>query len=72
MSGHGEGALETVIVLGSGVSIRCPAHPAPCEYVMVCDAEGIEVAYWDAAEWAEAPVEVMGAFLGAARSTWGG
>jgi hypothetical protein len=57
---------ETVIELASG-SVRCPAHPAPCEYVRVCDENGDEVVYYDKQEWIDEPVDVMGALLGAMR-----
>jgi hypothetical protein len=30
--------------------------------------DGLELAYWHMDEWQKAPAEVMGAFLGAARS----
>lgn len=58
---------ECVIdVLGSHRQIRCPAHPEPCSYVRVV-ADGLELAYWVDDEWRNAPAEVLGALLGAAR-----
>lgn len=46
--------------------LRCPAYPAPCNYVRVV-VNGLELAYWDKAEWQRAPDVVMGAIIGAAR-----
>lgn len=59
---------ECVIPLESGMEIRCPAHPEPCYYVRVVDPIVGEIAYWDSAEWAESPMEVMGALLGSLAS----
>ena len=56
---------ESEIKLGNGCTVRCPAYPEACSYVRVVDAEGVELAYWDSAEWAEAPEEVMGSIMGA-------
>jgi hypothetical protein len=58
----------TLAIVGTGREIRCPAAPAPCEYVRVV-VDGLEIAYWHEDEWARAPAEVMGAFIGAARSS---
>lgn len=55
---------ETVIQLDVDLEIRCPASPAECTYVRVLDKEGVEVAYWDCAEWEEDPTGVMGAIMG--------
>lgn len=58
---------ECVIpVVGSVRQIRCPAYPSECDYVRVT-VDGMEVAYWSVDEWSEAPADVMGAILGAAR-----
>ena len=57
---------ETVIELASG-SVRWSAHPAPCEYIRVCDENGYEVVYYDKQEWDDEPVDVMGALLGSMR-----
>jgi hypothetical protein len=56
---------ETVIPLANGRAIHCPAYPAECEYVRVV-LEGYELMYWHCDEWAESPMEVMGALLGLA------
>jgi hypothetical protein len=50
-----------------GVELRCPAYPGGCSYVRLCDSRG-EFAYWDVAEWAESPEEVMGAIIGALKN----
>ncbi len=43
-----------------------PKHPAPCDYVRIVNSFSlIEIVYWSATEWAEAPEEVMGAIIGA-------
>lgn len=61
---HGE---ECVLdILGSQRQIRSPAHPEECTYVRVV-VDGFEIAYWVEDEWRDAPPEVMGAFIGAAR-----
>ena len=58
-------SLEIVIPLPNGGSLRC----GPGEdhehggYIRICDAEGIEIIYWDNAEWAEEPELVMGAIF---------
>lgn len=60
---------ECVIALISGREIRCPASPEDCSYVRIT-APGIiplELGYWSSDEWGEAPAEVMGAILGAAK-----
>jgi len=62
-----ESPEETVIELKNGGSVRCPAHPAPCDYVRVCDEGGEEIVYYDKQEWIDEPVDVMGALLGAMR-----
>lgn len=56
---------ECVIQLtGSARELRCPAHPEDCGYVRVV-ADGLEIAYWIADEWQQAPAAVMGALIGA-------
>lgn len=55
-----------IATVGSVREIRCPAHPAECDYVRIT-VDGMEIAYWSSDEWGEAPAEVMGAILGAAR-----
>jgi hypothetical protein len=56
---------EAVIALPNGQELRCPAFPAPCEYVRIT-ANGEELLYWDCAEWGLDPRGVMGAIFGAA------
>ena len=48
--------------------IKVPSHPDGCSYIRILD-QGREVAYWDAEEWAEDPEGVMGAIMGALRSS---
>ena len=40
------------------------SSPEGADYVRVLDQDGGEIGYWTADEWAEAPVEVMGAICG--------
>ena len=58
---------ECVTEVCCGRTLRCPAAPAPCDYVRVCDHDGSELVYWDKQEWADDPAEVMGAIIGAMR-----
>ena len=44
--------------------IRFPAYPDECDYVRIT-VQGFEIAYWVSDEWKEAPIEVMGAIMGA-------
>ena len=57
------GNSETVLVLDNGVEIRSSSetHQAG-DYVSVTK-DGVELGYWDHQEWADEPVEVMGAIL---------
>lgn len=57
--------LETILPLAGGNTLHFPSYPDPCSYVAVCDQNGMEIAYWDAEEWAEEPESVMGAIMGA-------
>ena len=56
---------ECITTTLSGRKIHTPAYPTDCSYVRITYC-GLELAYWDHAEWAEAPAEVMGAIMGAA------
>jgi len=60
---------ECVIELATGREIRCPVYPKECSYVRITlpGIVPLELAYWSSDEWGEAPAEVMGAILGAAR-----
>ncbi|MEX3983646.1 hypothetical protein AB4Y45_32210 [Paraburkholderia sp. EG287A] len=60
------GAECTLRIAGSHRAVHCPAAPAECFYVRVV-VDGLELAYWHMDEWHQAPAEVMGAVLGAAR-----
>jgi len=61
-------SLEIVIPLPNGGSLRC----GPGEnhehggYIRICDADGIEIIYWDKAEWSETPELVIGAVFASA------
>lgn len=57
---------ECVIRLANGRAIHVPAAPAECDYVRIVE-RGEETAYWNSDEWQEAPAEVMGALMGAAK-----
>lgn len=61
-------SLEIVIPLPNGGSLRCGPgenheHGA---YIRICDADGIEIIYWDKAEWSETPELVIGAVFASA------
>ena len=73
---HGSGGDygdECVITLATGWTIRTDSaadSPAGSTYVRVCDPGGDEAGrYWISDEWREAPEEVMGAILGAAKGS---
>ena len=36
-----------------------------CSYLRILDEHGVELVMWDSAEWAEDPIGVMGAIMGA-------
>lgn len=59
--GYGE---EFMLVVPSG-TLRSSSFPDECDYVRIVDHQGKEVAYWSCDEWAEDPMLVMGAILGA-------
>ena len=67
MASSGDYGDECTIQTDSGRQICCPAVPAPCSYVRICQA-GFELAYWNADELRESPEEVLGAILGAANN----
>ena len=55
---------EIIVKLENGNTIRSASSThAAGDYVRVCNKLGEELVYWDHAEWAESPVEVMGAIL---------
>jgi hypothetical protein len=61
-------STECFIPLPSGNFFVFPsatAEPDGPSYVRVVNSTGGEVAYWSVNEWAESPVEVMGAICGA-------
>ena len=62
---------ECVITLATGWTIRtdsAAASPEGSTYVRVCDPGGSEAdRYWTSDEWRDAPKDVMGAILGAAK-----
>ena len=49
---------------GTNRSVRSPSYPSECDYIRVVD-NGLEIGYWSSDEFAEAPVEVLGAMMGA-------
>lgn len=55
---------ERLVSEANGRELRTPAR-GPFSYVRIVQA-GFELMYWDSAEWASAPEEVMGAILGLA------
>lgn len=69
---------ETIVVQGrDGRQVRCPAHPAPCDYIRIVrpdpnpNVKPAELAYWHVDEWFSVDVELresvetMGAIMGA-------
>jgi len=56
---------ECSVLLPNGLRLVCPAYPAECEYVRLVDSNGFEMVMWEASEWAEEPLTVMGAIMGA-------
>ena len=48
-----------------GIELRCPAFPAPCSYVRIV-RDGVQVAFYEAAEWQRSPDDVMQVLLAAA------
>ena len=61
-------ASEIVIPLSNRGSLRCgPGQDHQYRgYIRICDPDGIEIIYWDNAEWAEAPELVIGAIFASA------
>lgn len=56
---------ECVITSINGRKIKTAAYPNECDYMRVTDRADNEIAYWSCDEWAESPMEVMGAIVGA-------
>lgn len=73
-SGTPDGA-ETIVYLADGCTLRSGVYEETSdslmcgEYVRICEPDGDEVVYWDANEWEEDPVLVMGAIMRAASGT---
>jgi len=58
---------EIVINLPNGNTLHSSSEEYMAgDYVKICDKNGKEIAYWDKQEWADNPVEVMGAIIRAA------
>lgn len=67
-------SVEAWVELPSGLVMAFPnadANPEGADYVRFVDGKGGEVAYWICDEWAESPVEVMGAICGAMKASKG-
>ena len=63
---------EIAVPLPSGGFWVFPSHevsPEGCNYVRIVAEDGGEIAYWDSQEWADDPIEVMGAICGSLLST---
>ena len=57
-----------LLVLDNGVRIESgdggiSGRGGAGDYVMVVDAQGYEIGYWNSEEWRDEPVAVMGAIL---------
>ena len=58
---------ETVVKLANGKSLCSSSEEFMAgDYVRLVAENGDELFYWDNQEWAESPIEVMGAILRAA------
>lgn len=64
---------ECVLPVGDGQrQLRCPAYPANCDYVRITTIianQVVEVAYWVSDEWQDDPTTVMGAIIGALKTS---
>jgi hypothetical protein len=61
---------EAVLTFHTGITLRTNAGPVGCptfggDYIRVVAPDGGEIGYWDKAEWAREPINVMGAIFGA-------
>ncbi len=55
---------SVLLVLDNGVRIESRSRAVGAgAYVLVVDAEGYEIGYWNAEEWRDRPASVMGAML---------
>lgn len=62
---------EIVVELASGWTLRSGVYDpegnfVAGEYIRLCDTTGLEIYYWDVAEWEIDPALVMGAIVNAA------
>lgn len=56
--------MDTILELKNGTTIRSNSKEYTAgDFVSIHDQDGNEVAYWDAQEWKDEPVQVMGAIL---------
>lgn len=63
-----EGNNGVLLVLDNGVRIESKPMTGdlPGDYILVADADGNEIGYWNYEEWGDDPIGVMGAILCAA------
>lgn len=62
------GPNECSVPISQGQLLVFPDYkssPEGCNYIRFLDPDGSEVLYYDAAEWADEPVTVMGAIMAA-------
>lgn len=64
---------EVIVKLADGCTLRSGVFDPNAEgaltageYVRLCDADGVEVCYWEQSEWKDDPALVMGAIMNAA------
>ena len=62
---HDEVALTMAETGNKVVFSSAEVEPEGTSHIRVLNPDGVEIGYWIADEWQEAPVEVMGAIMGA-------
>lgn len=63
-AGSGGFGPEASVTFPNGFSMRTAAYPADAVYVRVCAPDGVEIAYFDEAEFARDPSETLSALVG--------
>jgi hypothetical protein len=63
LASQGSFGPEASVTLPNGFSMRTAAYPADAVYVRVCAPDGVEIAYFDEAEFARDAENVLGALV---------
>ena len=63
LASQGSFGPEASVTLPNGFSMRTAAYPADAVYVRVCAPDGVEIAYFDEAEFARDAETVLGALV---------